>query len=556
MTSEPHANTALPDADDMPTGELTASLMPSPGSMPGVPGVNIESETGEKLSRSRRFTQALSLRTQLVLVTSFLIALAIAVTSLVAISALRSQMVQQLDEEMRASSSTITTLMTTRNSERNASLGSYRAYLLDKDGTVLYQASSEQQTPGENGPDISGWNADKVAKNSLSGATVNGGPGSSDWRILPITLDNSGSDSALGPATSVIIAVPLKQTNQVVALVGVLTFAFGVATLISAIAMTWVLVTRTFEPLARVEQTAAKIAAGDLSQRIEDYNPNNEIGHLSTSLNTMLSQIEASFKAQARSEAKMRRFVGDASHELRTPLVSIRGYAELYRQGALPNADAVAMAMDRIESESKRMGQLVEDLLTLARIDERRESQLAPFDLFNLAVDATNDAYATSPDRAVTLMGLTPTEPPTQATVLGDEQRMRQVIANLITNAMRYTPEGTPLEIAVGVRQEGPLGVRSVIQVRDHGPGIHGEDRERVFERFYRTDASRSRQTGGTGLGLSIAAAIIEQHEGSIHIEETPGGGATFVISLPFVPPQLPPQVAESMAPAPAPGTF
>ena len=556
MTSEPHANAPLPDADDMPTGELTASLMPSPGSMPGIPGVTIEPETGEKISRSRRFTQALSLRTQLVLVTSFLIALAIAVTSLVAISALRSQMVQQLDEEMRASSSTITTLMTTRNSERNASLGSYRAYLLDKDGTVLYQASSEQQTPGESGPDISGWSADKVSKNSLSGATVNGGPGSSDWRILPIALDNSGTDSALGPATSVIIAVPLKQTNQVVALVGVLTFAFGVATLISAIAMTWVLVTRTFEPLARVEQTAAKIAAGDLSQRIEDYNPNNEIGHLSTSLNTMLTQIEASFKAQARSEAKMRRFVGDASHELRTPLVSIRGYAELYRQGALPNADAVAMAMDRIESESKRMGQLVEDLLTLARIDERRESQLAPFDLFNLAVDATNDAYATSPDRAVTLMGLTPAEPPTQATVLGDEQRMRQVIANLITNAMRYTPEGTPLEIAVGVRQEAPLGVRSVIQVRDHGPGIHGEDRERVFERFYRTDASRSRQTGGTGLGLSIAAAIIEQHEGSIHIEETPGGGATFVISLPFVPPQLPPQVAESMAPAPAPGTF
>ena len=235
----------------------------------------------------------------------------------------------------------------------------------------------------------------------------------------------------------------------------------------------------------------------------------------------------------------MRRFVGDASHELRTPLVSIRGYSELYRQGALPTDEAVATAMSRIESESKRMGQLVEDLLTLARIDERRESKLAPFDLFNLAVDASNDAYATAPDRAVSLVGLNEEVAPTSATVLGDESRMRQVVANLLTNAMRYTPDGSPLEIAVGVREEVPGFPLSVLEVRDHGPGIHGEDRERVFERFYRTDASRSRETGGTGLGLSIVAAIIEQHEGRIHIEETDGGGATFVISLPFYPPPV-----------------
>ena len=303
--------------------------------------------------------------------------------------------------------------------------------------------------------------------------------------------------------------------------------------------MTWVIVTRTFEPLARVEQTAAKIAAGDLSQRIEDYNPNNEIGNLAISLNTMLAQIEALFKAREKSEAKMRRFVGDASHELRTPLVSIRGYSELYRQGALPTEEAVGTAMSRIESESKRMGQLVEDLLTLARIDERRESKLAPFDLFNLAVDASNDAYATAPDREVSLVGLSDDVAPTSAPVLGDESRMRQVVANLLTNAMRYTPDGTPLEIAVGVREEVAGFPLATLEVRDHGPGIHGEDRERVFERFYRTDTSRSRETGGTGLGLSIVAAIIEQHDGRIHIEETPGGGATFVISLPYYPPPI-----------------
>ena len=478
-----------------------------------------------------RLPHSLSLRTQLVLVTSVLIALAIAVTSLVAISALRAQMVHQLDEEMKASSSSLVSSVGTSQTRQDGAVGSYRVYVLDQHGNVLYSiAGADQQA--ENEPVLTGWDSEKVKKYHETGTTVNSRTGSNDWRIMPISLESSTN----GQASSMVIALPLKQTNQVVALVGVLTFAFGLATLAAAIAMTWVIVTRTFEPLARVEQTAAKIAAGDLSQRIEDYNPSNEIGNLAISLNTMLAQIESSFNAQAKSEAKMRRFVGDASHELRTPLVSIRGYSELYRQGALPNEEAVATAMGRIESESKRMGQLVEDLLTLARIDERRESKLAPFDLFHLAVDASNDAYATSPDREVSLVGLTDDVAPTSAPVIGDESRMRQVVANLLTNAMRYTPAGTPLEIAVGVREDVPGYPLSVIEVRDHGPGIHGEDRERVFERFYRTDTSRSRDTGGTGLGLSIVAAILEQHDGSVHIEETPGGGATFVISLPFYP--------------------
>ena len=478
-----------------------------------------------------RLPHSLSLRTQLVLVTSVLIALAIAVTSLVAISALRAQMVHQLDEEMKASSSSLVSSVGTSQTRQDGAVGSYRVYVLDQHGNVLYSiAGADQQA--ENEPVLTGWDSEKVKKYHETGTTVNSRTGSNDWRIMPISLESSTN----GQASSMVIALPLKQTNQVVALVGVLTFAFGLATLAAAIAMTWVIVTRTFEPLARVEQTAAKIAAGDLSQRIEDYNPSNEIGNLAISLNTMLAQIESSFNAQAKSEAKMRRFVGDASHELRTPLVSIRGYSELYRQGALPNGEAVATAMGRIESESKRMGQLVEDLLTLARIDERRESKLAPFDLFHLAVDASNDAYATSPDREVSLVGLTDDVAPTSAPVIGDESRMRQVVANLLTNAMRYTPAGTPLEIAVGVREDVPGYPLSVIEVRDHGPGIHGEDRERVFERFYRTDTSRSRETGGTGLGLSIVAAILEQHDGSVHIEETPGGGATFVISLPFYP--------------------
>lgn len=313
---------------------------------------------------------------------------------------------------------------------------------------------------------------------------------------------------------------------------GLLTVFFGGALLLASIALTWVIVTRAFEPLARVEQTAAQIAAGDLSQRIENYSPYNELGHLTTSLNTMLSRIEEAFDAQKWSEVKMRRFVGDASHELRTPLVSIRGYSELYRMGGLPNDEAIGMAMNRIESESKRMGQLVEDLLTLARLDERRVAENARIDLLALAQDAANDAFATAPDRDIDVIGLENTEA-VSAPVWGDEQRLRQVLANLMTNALRYTPEGTPIELAVGTRPTPDGVLWATIEVRDHGPGIEGEDAQRVFERFYRADTSRTRETGGTGLGLAIVAAIVGQHDGTVEVQQTEGGGATFVIQLP-----------------------
>ena len=264
-----------------------------------------------------RIPQSLSLRTQLVLITSMLIALSIAVTSLVAISALRAQMVHQLDEEMKNSAPSLVQLATVRPSgNQEQSLSTYRLYLLDKDGNVLYSLKSEDSEQFSE-PALQGWTEEKVRKQNEEAVTVNSVGSSSDWRVLAVPIESKDS-SGLTEAASLVIAMPLKQTNQVVALVGVLTFAFGLATLASAIAMTWVIVTRTFEPLARVEQTAAKIAAGDLSQRIEDYNPSNEIGNLAVSLNTMLTQIEMLFKAREKSEAKMRRFVGDASHELRT----------------------------------------------------------------------------------------------------------------------------------------------------------------------------------------------------------------------------------------------
>ncbi|WP_255396176.1 cell wall metabolism sensor histidine kinase WalK [Kocuria sp. CNJ-770] len=376
-------------------------------------------------------------------------------------------------------------------------------------------------------PDLSRIDLEHVEENPLEAATV-GSVGAPDrtWRVVtakPQRLD-----------LVVAVAEPLDDTNAMLSAVTLLTLSFGVATLFAAMAVGWVLVTRAFAPLHHVEQTAARIAEGDLSQRMEGYNRQTEIGQLSASLNTMLGHIEDAFEARTRSEGKLRRFVADASHELRTPLVTIRGYSELYRHGALQKPEDVGSAMARIESEAKRMTQLVEDLLMLARLDERRPAENVDVDLLHLAFDAAGDAHASDPDRRIEVVGLQGAGP-VSAWVHGDESRLRQVVANLVTNALRYTPDGSPIEIAVGVERSVDETFNAVLQVRDHGPGIHGPDAERVFERFYRADSSRTRETGGTGLGLSIVAAIVQQHDGTVRLTETPGGGATMTVRVPGI---------------------
>jgi two-component system OmpR family sensor kinase len=248
----------------------------------------------------------------------------------------------------------------------------------------------------------------------------------------------------------------------------------------------------------------------------------------------MLAQIEQAFAVREASEERMRRFVSDASHELRTPLATVRGYAELYRQGAVRDPDDVSGAMRRIETEAARMGDLVEDLLTLARLDEQRPDKPAPVDLTVIAADVAQDARALQPDRPLRVVGLAGQLGP--VTVLGHEGRLRQVVTNLVANALRHTPPGTPVEVAVG--RDGDQGR---IEVRDHGPGIDPSAVRRVFERFYRADSSRGRAGGGgSGLGLAIVAAIVAAHHGRVGVSTTPGGGATFVVSLPLTPDPAP----------------
>ena len=296
----------------------------------------------------------------------------------------------------------------------------------------------------------------------------------------------------------------------------------------------YVLVRNSLRPLAEVERTARRIADGDLSQRVPEGDDHTEVGRLTTALNRMLSRIESAFRAQQESEAqargselRMRRFVADASHELRTPLTSIRGFAELYRQGAVRGDDDVRRLMERIESEGGRMGLLVEDLLLLARMDQQRPLTVKPVDLAAVAGDAVHDARAVQPDRPITLhLDDSLTDVPV---LLGDEGRLRQIVGNLVTNALVHTPADTRISVSLGEEDDGVL----VLRVADEGPGMEPADAARAFERFYRADASRNRAAGGTGLGLSIVDSLAVAHGGSVLLDTAPGQGTTVTVRLP-----------------------
>jgi two-component system OmpR family sensor kinase len=277
------------------------------------------------------------------------------------------------------------------------------------------------------------------------------------------------------------------------------------------------------QPLETVERTAEEIAAGDLSRRVPPGPAGTEIGRLSNTLNAMLGQIESAFAAREQSEAALRRFIADASHELRTPLTTIRGYAELARKGALADDDARNRATGRIEAEAVRMGGLVDDLLLLAYLDQERPLSSSRVDLRKLTADAVADARVRAPERPIEFTG-----PPDALFVEVDADRIRQVLANLLTNALTHTPNGTPVHVSL--HREGD---RVRLEVADDGPGLRPAEVERLFERFYRVDPSRSRSRGGSGLGLAIVQAIVHASRGAVSCTSAVGVGTSFVVTLP-----------------------
>lgn len=347
------------------------------------------------------------------------------------------------------------------------------------------------------------------------------------WRVLRGEHREPG-----GRPTPYWIAVSLERVDRTVDRVLVVSLTSGIVVVLLAAGLGWIGVRHVMRPLTDIEDTAATIAAGDLTRRVDEATGTTEVNSLARSLNRMLERIEEAFGVRERSEERMRQFVADASHELRTPLATIRGYAELYRAGALQTPEAIGSATGRIESEATRMAGLVDSLLLLNRLDENRkrpveERRFGEVDLTVLAADAVEDARVRERERSIRLVsaadGLGPTP------VRGDDMQLRQVLTNLLTNALRYSPDGSPIEVAVG-RDD----THGWFEVRDHGEGIPDDLREKVFERFYRAEASRNSDLGGSGLGLSIVAAIVAAHEGNVGVETTEGGGATFVVRLPL----------------------
>jgi two-component system OmpR family sensor kinase len=521
-----------------------------------------------------------SLRTKITGVTVLLVTLGLLVAGVGTMTVLRNYLLTQVDSNLNVAAKDIRTIGDT--CEQSTGPIKFFFAVLDTDGNSVC-TNLDSSVPK---PVLRDMTMSSVLSAQGQASTVWDSTHTRQWRVIAFV----GSVPQSATNVTVVVGESLDSSNAIIGQFTVIFLGFGLSVVILGAALTRLLVTSTFAPLREVEATAAAIAEGDFSQRLPGATPNTEVGRLNRSLNTMLGRIDRAFSDRARTIEQMRRFVGDASHELRTPLVSVRGYAELYRMGALQKPEDVAQAMERIEKEAIRMGELVGDLLELARLDEAKPLQLAPVDLIPIAQDAALDAMASSPDRTVTVVvsepqtdagdepkatpeapqrastltgpiafagaqlarlrsrrSRTATQPVpageqarghaeavlgTPAVVLAEENKIRQVVTNLIGNAMRFTADGSPIELGVHVDPKRRVAMLDVI---DHGPGIPPQIREKIFQRFWRADTSRTRETGGSGLGLAIVSGIVAAHKGEVSVLETPGGGATFRVTLPLL---------------------
>ncbi|GAA3715589.1 sensory box histidine kinase PhoR [Nonomuraea antimicrobica] len=455
-----------------------------------------------------------TLRTRLVLAVLGLAALALLVTNVVSVTLLRDHLVGRVDEQLDVIAVAADAKPIPLISQRPQAASGLSALVARRvaqvqqilvynpDGTLLMRAPEAKNQPT---PVIDRPRADDAPY------TVPGTDGA-DWRVRGVQLD--GGDI-------VVVAQSLAEVEQAQRSASVIAFAAGAFALLLLGLAAGFVVRLGLRPLTRMEATAGQIARGDLALRVHAEDPRTEPGRLATAMNVMLDRLQSEIAARTDSEARMRRFLADASHELRTPLTSVRGFAELHRRGG----DA-GEAMSRIEHEAARMGVLVNDLLTLAQLDEERPLDRHPVDLLEVAADTIRDARVRVPDRPIRLTGLGDRLAP--VSVVGDDARLRQVAANLVGNALCHTPPEASVTVRVGTRDG--LGV---LEVADTGPGVPPEHVPRVFDRLYRASRGRSRADGGTGLGLAIVSAIVRAHGGRVELDTAPGRGATFRVLLP-----------------------
>ena len=477
------------------------------------------------LSRVRTPLSLWSLRNRLILAAMVLAAVAISASDFAANAALRSYLISQVDKELiEISTSSLTRLdragIESENSEEDndSPFTEFRPLrgvptsasvsLLDVDGRLI----------GRIGGDLSQKQI-AVFGMSIAEAKAKG--------VAPFTIDGQGDEPDVRAVVqllptglgTVVVANSLAEVDRTLQRLGFFFLILGLLALTAVGLVSRWIIAISLKPLEQVEETAEAIAGGDLSARLPAAKPDTEVGRLTTALNTMLGRIEESFEARVNSESKLRRFVADASHELRTPLTAIRGFAELHRQGAVVGAENTKELVGRIEKESIRMSTLVEDLLLLARLDQSREMVQEPVDLNALLTEAVASAKAAGPNHLIEL-----SLPSAEVFILGDSQRVHQVVANLLANARTHTPDNSQIKVAL---EQGIA--ETVISVSDNGPGLSEDDQERIFERFFRADPSRARTSGeGSGLGLSIVDAVMQAHGGYVSVQSKLGAGATF----------------------------
>ena len=479
-------------------------------------------------TRVVRRLHEVSLSARLVAIVTSLLVVALVLTGVVTVALLQRVLASQVDDDLTSLVRNEEVLKAVVNTPSNSSTvldlppSDYIVQVNDAAGNVIPRPTPPNQ---DDSSFIKPVPMDQARRLSRQIYTVDGPEGE---RLRAVAVQG---ETERGVPVVAVVARSLEPAQRAVSKVAAWFFVVGLVVAFAGALLGAAAVRRAFRPLRGVEAVASAYGGGDTTPRVGSAPATTEVGRLGLAVNAMLDRIETSLAEREASEERMRRFVADASHELRTPLAAVRGFAELHRMGALRTETDVTSAFSRVEHEAARMGVLVEDLLLLARLDEQRPMRHDPVDLLSLAVDARTDARALAPDRHVTVVGAVQGGPPTPAVVRGDEARLRQVLANLLANALRHTPAGSPVEIGAGEREGF-----AVLRVVDHGPGIDPADAKRVFERFYRADPSRARhQGGGSGLGLAIVAAIVAAHGGAVRLVATPGGGATAEVALPLV---------------------